>query len=110
VYPTAAIYLFVWMTRTPIDNKVEILDSILDTYNSKPKIKDISKNIEIEVRYLAILPWFIFICTMGKILGGSKLMFLLILLIFLFIGLINHFVKYYKIRIESLNLKINIGR
>jgi len=103
--PTASIYLFLWFTRTAENKKIEILDSILDSYNAKSKKTRVAKNIEIQIRYLALLPWFIFICTMGKIINGTYFMFFLICLIILIIILINLIVSKKKSEIENLNLK-----
>ncbi|WP_299183996.1 hypothetical protein, partial [uncultured Chryseobacterium sp.] len=103
--PTASIYLFTWLTRTGESKRIVILDRILDIYNAKPKEDNISKQIEIQVRYLAVLPWLMYIVTMGNVFHGKKFMVLLVAAIVLMIMLLNQLM-----RSKTDRLKLIFGR
>jgi len=102
--PTASIYLFIWLTRTLKNIKIEILDNLLDVYNAKSKKHGISKSLEIQIRYVALLPWFIFICTLAKVARGSVFMSYIIFVIILLIFFTNLIVNRVKIKIKKLSL------
>lgn len=77
--PTLSIHIFIWLTRISENRKLPILDKLLDLYNAKPKSNQIKKIFQVPVRYIAVLPWIIFICSMANVFYEKKVMIIIII-------------------------------
>lgn len=72
--PTISIYLFKFLTKLSSDKTEPLLDKLLDLYNAKPQSKNIRKVLQVPVRYLAIVPWVIFIFSIINVYFGKPAM------------------------------------
>ena len=104
--PTFSIILFTELTLTGKNKRIAILDKLLDIYNAKSKDKNIFQRIEIEVRYLAVLPWFIFIVILINVLCDKNYTFLSTSLILITLFALDYLVKKVHKEIEKFNLKL----
>lgn len=89
--PTISIYLFKFLTKIPAEKIERLLDKLLDLYNAKPKSKIIKKNLQIPVRYLAIIPWVIFIFSLINVYYNKSLMIITGVILFLIIKMMDYY-------------------
>ncbi|SFN40195.1 hypothetical protein SAMN05421594_2599 [Chryseobacterium oleae] len=91
--PTISIHIFRQVNRLPSDKVLVILDRLLDLYNAKPKSDRVRKILQVPVRYVAVLPWIIFIISLTNIYYGKKVMVITILALILIIKLLDYYSK-----------------
>ncbi|KMQ61372.1 hypothetical protein ACM46_15190 [Chryseobacterium angstadtii] len=91
--PTLSIYIFKAFTRVPSDRVLPILDKLLDLYNAKPKSNQMRKILQVPVRYIAVLPWIIFIISLVNVYYGKKTMIITILALAVVIKLLDYYSK-----------------
>lgn len=89
--PTISIYLFKFLTKVPSEKVEPILDKLLDLYNAKPKSNNVRKILQVPVRYLAIMPWLIFIFSLMNVYYGKGSMIVVGLLLFIVIKVLDFY-------------------
>ena len=88
--PAISIKLFLFLTQTDSNKYNSLLDCLLDIYNAKPTNKNSGKRPQIPVRYLSLLPWFIFILAMSNFFYNKKILIITFLTIVLFIFILDN--------------------
>ncbi|WP_449387537.1 hypothetical protein [Chryseobacterium lineare] len=89
--PTISIYIFKFFTKVPSEKVEAILDKLLDLYNAKPKANNARKILQIPVRYLAIIPWIIFVFSLTNVYFGKGIMIITGIVIFIIIKVLDSY-------------------
>ncbi len=80
-----------WLTRVSENRKLPILDKLLDLYNAKPKSNKLKNIFQVPIRYIAVLPWIIFICAMANAFYEKKVMIITFIVLIGVIKLLDYY-------------------
>nr|WP_314499243.1 hypothetical protein [uncultured Chryseobacterium sp.] len=89
--PTISIYFFKFLTKISPEKIESILDKLLDLYNAKPKSSSVRKILQIPVRYLAVLPWIIFIISLINVYHGKGVMIIMGVMLFALLKILDYY-------------------